>query len=445
MKKLLLGAIALILLLHACSSDELKNPLDVELKKLILRASPTNDLDHFILPEASDFDNIPQEPANPLNAIKVELGKMLFYETGLALDPKYPEAKNTYSCATCHIPEAGFMPGRAQGIADGGTGFGINGEGRTKFFFYADNEPDVQGARALNVCNVAFVPNTTWAGMFGATDNNVGTESKWTGDLTFNHLGLQGLETQAIAVQSVHRMLINKDIVDTLGYKHYFDAAFPQFPESERYSEVTLAYALSAYLRTLIPHKAPFQGWLKGNETAMNEQEKRGGILFFSKAGCYKCHNGKALHNPNQFYAVGVKDLYEAEGEINKTGLNDKRNLGRGGFTEKAEDMYKFKVPQLYNMHGGSHFFHGSSKKSLREVVEYFNDAIPENSRVPASQIAPQFRALNLTPEEIDDLVVFLERSLYDPQMSRFVPQEVLSGFCFPNNDVQSQNDLGCN
>jgi len=443
MKKLLLGAFGLFLLLHSCSSDELKNPLDVELKKLIKKASPTSDLDHFILPAADDLQAIPQEPANPLSHVKVELGKMLFYETGLALDPRYQQAKDTYSCATCHIPEAGFMPGRAQGIADGGAGFGLNGEGRTKMFFYGDHEPDVQGARALNVCNVAFVPNTTWAGMFGGTDINVGTESKWTGDLEINHLGLQGLESQAIAVQTVHRMLINQQIADSLGYKHYFDAAFSQFPVSERYSKVTLAYALSAYLRTLIPHKAPFQEWLRGHESALSDQEKRGGILFFSKAGCYKCHNGKALHNPTQFFAVGVKDLYET-GEAVNTDINDKRNLGRGGFTEKAEDMFKFKVPQLYNMHGGSHYFHGSSKRTLREVVEYFNEGIPENPRVPASQLAPQFRPLHLTPSEIDDLVVFLERSLFDPMMDRFVPEQVLSGLCFPNNDQQSKYDLGC-
>jgi cytochrome c peroxidase len=175
----------------------------------------------------------------------------------------------------------------------------------------------------------------------------------------------------------------------------------------------------------------------------MSDQEKRGGILFFSKAGCYKCHNGKALHNPTQFFAVGVKDLYET-GEAVNTDINDKRNLGRGGFTEKAEDMFKFKVPQLYNMHGGSHFFHGSSKRTLREVVEYFNIAAPENPRVPASQLAPQFRPLHLSPSEIDDLVVFLERSLYDPLMDRFVPEQVLSGLCFPNNDQQSKHDLGC-
>ena len=431
------------MLVYACSYDEVKDPTDFQLRKAIDKASPTGSYEHFILPSETDFANIPQEPKNPLNTAKVALGKMLFYETGIALEPKYPEGMLSYSCASCHIPEAGFMPGRAQGIADGGTGFGINGEGRVKFIFYGNDEPDVQGARALNVCNVAFVPNTTWAGMFGGTGINVGTESQWTGDLTTNFLGMQGLESQALAVQKVHRMIMNETIADTLGYKNLFDAAFADFPASERYSATTTAFAEGAYLRTLIPNRAPFQKWLKGEQTAMTEQEKRGAMLFFTKAGCYKCHNGEALHNATLFAAVGVKDLYET-GQAIKTDVHDKRNLGRGGFTGKADDMFKFKVPQLYNMHGGSHYFHGSSKRSLRQVVEYFNAAVPENGRVPEEQLAPQFRPLHLSKDEIDDLVAFLENGLYDHEMSRYVPENVMSGYCFPNNDPQSQVDLGC-
>ena len=443
MKKVLLGAIGFILLLQSCSSDELQNPLDVELEKSIKKTSPTGHLDHFILPDPTDYNSIPQEPDNPLTDLKVELGKMLFYETGLALDPKYPQSKSTYSCSSCHIPEAGFMPGRAQGIADGGAGFGLNGEGRSKYFFYNDDEPDVQGTRALNVMNVAFTPNTTWSGQFGGNDNNAGTQDVWEGLTEVNHLGLLGLESQNIEVLSLHRMIINKGVVDSLGYKPYFDAVFGSYPEENRYTTLTTSFALSAYLRTLISNEAPFQRWLKGEKSALSDQEKNGAILFFGKAGCYKCHNGKPLNNPSQFLAVGVNDLYETGLAIN-TDIDDKRNLGRGGFTKKQEDFYKFKVPQLYNMSETPFFFHGSSKRSLHDVVEYFNKAEPENARVPANQIAPQFRPLNLTEDEINNLVLFLDKSLHDHNMRRYVPEKVLSGNCFPNNDQQSKSDLGC-
>jgi cytochrome c peroxidase len=445
MKKYILLVFSLLTILYyGCSSDELIDPLDVNLQNAVRKASPTGSLDHFILPSADDYSSIPTDPNNPISELKVELGRMLFFETGIALDPLYQESKEGYSCSTCHIPEAGFMPGRAQGIADGGAGFGTNGEGRTKLFFYENDEPDVQGARALSVMNVAYTPNTTWSGQFGGHDNNVGTEDVWEGFTEINRLGLMGLESQIIEGFVVHRMIINEAVMDSLGYKPYFDALFTGYPESERYSNLTASFAISAYLRSLITSHAPFQEWLRGNNYAMSKEEKEGGLLFFGKAGCYRCHNGKPLNNPDRFYAIGVKDLYENSSAIN-TGIDDLRNLGRGGFTKKEEDNYKFKVPQLYNLKGSNFFFHGSSKQSLREVVEYFNKGEKENALVPASQIAPQFQPLELTETEINKLVLFLEHSLYDHEFHQFVPEEVLSGNCFPNNDHLSREDLGCN
>ena len=82
-------------------------------------------------------------------------------------------------------------------------------------------------------------------------------------------------------------------------------------------------------------------------------------------------------------------------------------------------------------------YFHGSSKRSLREVVEYFNDAIPENDNVDKN-ISSFFRPLSLTEQEIDDLTVFLETGLFDPNLDRYMPTELPSGYCFPNNDVLS-------
>ena len=444
MKKYTFGVLAMVMFIISCASDELTDPLDVDLRKAVRLASPDGTLDHFVIPAPTDYSSIPTDPNNPLTDLKVELGRMLFYETGIALEPLYEEAMETYSCATCHIPEAGFMPGRAQGIADGGAGFGVNGEGRTKLFFYENDEPDVQGARALSVMNVAFTPNTTWSGSFGANDNNIGTEDVWEGFTEINHLGLMGLESQVIEGFDLHRMIINETVMDTLGYKPYFNAIFSGYPESGRYSKLTASFAISAYLRSLTTDDAPFQHWLRGNNSAMSREEKEGGLLFFGKAGCSNCHNGKPLNNPNQFYAIGVKDLYENGSAIN-TDLEDVRNLGRGGFTKRAEDDYKFKVPQLYNLKGSGFYFHGSSKQSIKEVVEYFNEGLKENAQVPADKIAPQFRPLGLTEEEIDKLVLFLEHSLYDHNLEKHVPEEVLSGNCFPNNDELSRDDLGCN
>jgi len=446
MKLRLLGILAVYILVLACNQDKvyLDTPLDQLLASSVIRASESNDLAHFILPESDDFASIPQDPRNPLTKEKVELGKMLFFETGIALSPTKEAGKKTYSCGSCHVPSAGFRPGTQQGIADGGIGFGDNGENRGKLAAYREFEMDVQSVRPLSVLNVAYVENTTWNGRFGSTGVNVGTEDRWDLDPTLhvNEEGYAALETQNIEGLEVHRMEITEEVLDNYGYRTYFDQAFADDTNEERYSKRNAAFAISAYLRTLLTNQSPFQDYLKGNKEAMSEQEKRGALVFFSDAKCYHCHKDKNL-GANEFYALGVNDLYQTGVAFN-TSKDDVRNLGRGEYSGNPEDNHKFKIPQLYNLGDSPFFFHGSSKYDLKEVVEYFNEGIPENADVPVEQIARQFKPLNLTDQQVEDLTVFLETGLRDPNLNRYVPEQVLSGFCFPNNDLFSQIELGC-
>ena len=97
--------------------------------------------------------------------------------------------------------------------------------------------------------------------------------------------------------------------------------------------------------------------------------------------------------------------------------------MGRGEYSGNSEDNHKFKIPQLYNLGDSPFFFHGSSKYDLKEVVEYFNEGVPENADVPVEQIARQFRPLNLTDQQVEDLTVFLETGLRDPNLNRYVPE----------------------
>ncbi len=138
-----------------------------------------------------------------------------------------------------------------------------------------------------------------------------------------------------------------------------------------------------------------------------------------------------------------MKDLYET-GQAFNTSEADTKNLGRGEFTGREEDMYKFRIPQLYNLGDDDFYFHGSSKQTLKEVVDYFNEGVPENKNIPSSQIARQFRPLSLTETQLEDLTVFLENGLRDSDLLRYQPDFVLSGNCFPNNDIFSQIELGC-
>jgi cytochrome c peroxidase len=434
----------------SCGNENLAElNYDSPLKDVLDQTSTTGSYTGYIMPESTDYANLPnQDRKNPVTAEKVALGKMLFFETGLGLENKYSSSKQAYSCSSCHVPNRGFTAGRFQGIADGAIGFGKHGEGRSKNPEYLGHEVDAQGARPLPTINTTYVTNALWAGTFGSFDVNVGTEGVWNQDslIAINHEQLMGLEANNARALVVHRQVINKAVTDQLGYTEMFDKAFPDVPQSIRYSRKTGAFAIAAYFRTILTNEAPFQRWLKGEKEAMTTQQKKGAMLFFGKAACVNCHNSPSLNAfPHQFFAIGVNNLYQSKYEVFATGAADKRNIGRGGFTGRYQDMHKYKVPQLYNLRDVGFYFHGASKTSLREVVEYFNLGIPENSDVPTSQISSFFRPLHLSKEEVDDLTEFLENGLFDPNLERYAPARTMSGKCFPNNDPQSKKDLGCN
>ena len=418
------------------------NPIDELLEETLNLTSPTGNLDYYILPASDDYAAIPnQEPANPLTAEKIALGKLLFYETGLAQIPHNEVCLETYSCSSCHIPASGFLPGRIQGIADGAGGFGHNGSKRFIQDGYEEGDLDAQGTRPLNPLNTAYMTNTLWSGAFGAGGVNEGTEEYWTGLTEVNFTGYVGLEAQNIEAFDLHRLEINDHVLDDYGYRAYYDAAFPDFSESERYTPTTSSFAISAYLRSMLTNEAPFQDWLKGKKDALTDSQKKGALLFFGEARCYTCHSGPSFSSMN-FHALGTPDMYEVGG-LN-TGPNDPRNLGRGMFTGQEADMYRFKVPQLYNLKDYTAYFHGSSKYSLEDVVEFKAIAKSENPNVSDDMLSAAFSPFALSEREKMQLVDFLKNALYDANIQRYVPQSVLSGNCFPNNDAASREDLGC-
>ena len=441
-----LVALLLAFVATSCVRDEAVSSLDTELERTLIRLSDNGSLDEYLLPDGRNLAGVPTGRGNQLTPEKVELGKMLFYETAFGRDALNPTMIGTFSCSTCHVPEAAFTAGAAQGIADGGVGFGVFGQGRQMSELYEEDDIDAQGARPLSMLGVAYVTNSMWAGRFGAHGANAEVEHLFgvhDPATEVNELGLDGLEAQNIEGTITHRMSTDAYLLDTLGYRRLFDLAFPTFEGEARYGRIAVSFALSAYIRTLLPNEAPWQQWLRGDKEALTDVQKRGAKLFFGKAGCYRCHNGPAL-NGNSFHAIGVNDLCDIPG-ARRTGPDDTRNLGRGDFTRRDEDNYKFKVPQVYNTKDMPFYFHGSSHTSLREVVEYFNAGVADNPRVPAANLSDFFHPLNLTETEVDELTEFLAEGLYDANLQRYVPEQVLSGVCFPNSDEQSLVDMGCN
>ena len=433
--------ILLLTFVLACTTDDHAPyiPKDHDLKQRLGELYGSTEA--LILPPSDSYSEIENDPKNPITSAKVALGKLLFHETGLAQQPYEEKGRGTYSCASCHQAKAGFQSGLKQGIGEGGTGFGLHGEGRSFSTEYLQEDIDVQPIRSPSILNVAYQDVMLWNGQFGGVGTNAGTEKNWTSGTPKenNLLGFEGVETQAIAAVSVHRQEMTEDLLDS-GYRQLFDSAFPDLSVENRYSHLTIGMAVAAYERCVLSNEAPFQLWLKGDDDAMSDQEKEGAKLFFGKAHCYECHSGPAL-NSMAFYALGMDDL---QGEGIFLEVDDATKKGRGGYTADPLDNFKFKTPQLYNLKDVDFFGHGGSFGSVREVVEYKNQALAENTDVPSSYLSERFVPLNLTEREIDLITLFLEKSLYDPHLQRYVPEMLPSGNCFPDADDQSRRELGC-
>ncbi|MCY7295529.1 cytochrome-c peroxidase [Alteromonas sp. a30] len=468
MKKLTLVGAAFVL--ASCGSDN--NNLPVDPPPPPPPAEPTaaeiltNTLDGlggaaaFTLPASDDFDNIPQDPSNPLTAEKVALGKLLFHETALATEGVNGNLNGTWSCASCHHAAAGFKSGVLQGIGEGGSGFGEKGEGRVLAanFDKASADPtlvpDVQPFTSPTILNTAYQEVMLWNGQFGNAVNgvvNVGLEDNVLATpgtpKAENVRELAGLEIQAVAGTGVHRLrTFNDSILQTNEeYIALFDAAFPN-SAGDHLEDA--GKAMAAFERTVLANEAPFQKWLNGEADAMTEAQMQGATLFFGKAGCADCHNGPGLNSPvgstedEMFFALGFEDFDVNNPAVTGgVGIADAR--GRGGFTGEEEDFFKFKVPTLYNLTDTNIFGHGGSFDNVRDVVAYKNAAVPQKV-LPEGTLDPRFVPLGLTDEEIDLITVFLEEALYDPNLTRYVPESLPSGQCSPVNDAQAKIDLGC-
>lgn len=441
--------LGVLLVLASCARDAddyqllTADQLDSEIAALIDIASSGEGNTFFILPGSDDYSAIPQDPLNPITPAKVALGQLLLHETAMGGKPKMEDRSFQYACATCHPVASAFASGRRQGIGEGGMGFGLKGEGRFVDPTMPLDSLDVQPIKTPTLLNLAYQDVTLWDGRFGGTGTNAGTEIGW--DLIpENFEGFQGIEVQAMQGQDEHRLRVDQAFVDTYGYRSLFDAAFGELPEEQRYTRKTAALAIAAFNRTLLANEAPWQTYLKNDLDALTAQEKRGAIVFLNEGKCVQCHTGPALKDKS-FHAFGFGEFDNSPDAIIKPGVNmELVQRGRGSFTRNPNDDFKFKTPTLYNLIDIGVFGHGSTFTSIKEVVRYKNEGIPQNTNVPQSALSESFGGLGLSEAQMDDLTAFLTTALRDPNLDRYVPDAVNSGFCFPANDLPAREDLGC-
>jgi len=222
-------------------------------------------------------------------------------------------------------------------------------------------------------------------------------------------------------------------------YASAFKAVFGKSPESITMTEVTKAIA--SFERTQVAANSPFdQYYFGGKASALTDAQKRGFDLFVNKARCVSCHRveqTQALFTDNRFHniGVGINDIQEdapelavafIEADVKKADvdvkvLTDKRTseLGRFAVSRGFDDLGSFKTPTLRNVAATAPYMHDGSLATLEDVMKHYNNGGVTNEGDPVNDfLSGGIRPLNLTDEEIADLVAFME-SLTSPEYAK--------------------------
>ena len=148
--------------------------------------------------------------------------------------------------------------------------------------------------------------------------------------------------------------------------KLYQDPKYPELFNAIYQDGITrenIKDAIAEFERSLITPNSPFDRFLKGDNDAISEHEKRGYQLF-KKYGCISCHQGVAVGG-NMFQIFGVINSYfELRGNITKA------DLGRFNVTGNPLDKHSFKVPSLRLAALTPPYLHDGNAATLREAVD---------------------------------------------------------------------------
>lgn len=148
---------------------------------------------------------------------------------------------------------------------------------------------------------------------------------------------------------------------------------------------------------------SPFDRYLfKKQPTAISPGAQRGFRVFLA-AKCDSCH----LIMTEGLHPFALKYVVFTDGKFHNLGVDSAKSNpdpGLYAITGNPEDWGRFRTPTLRNITLTAPYFHDGSAASLADVVEFYNKGGVKNRNLD-----PALRPLNLSTEEKQDLILFLE------------------------------------
>lgn len=404
---------------------------------------------------------IPQQ-----NPALVALGRALFFDKELS-------GNRDISCGTCHDPVTHGTDGLSLAIGTGGRGSGdarVLGAGR---HFVPRNAPSM-----LN--QALTFPYMFWDGRL--VDRNLVSQPDSVIRILFpaglssalatqvmlpvlNRTEMRGARGDKDHLGNANELAEINDsepnkVWDALmvrllrisGYQGLFAAAYPGIPANllgfQHAANAIAAFEIDAFTRT----DSPFDRFLKHNGSAMSEEAKRGGLLFFGVARCASCHNGPALGG-QQFANIGIVQIGPGVGKFAPLDVGRDEHMQFPGVPQPSPFRFSFRAAPLRNVELTAPYMHNGAYPTLEAVVRHYNNADSAVRSYDVTQLDPRFRSsyhgdvatvtnvaqsldfrvrqpLRLTLQQQQQLVAFL-KSLTDPaarDMRAITPAQVPSG-----------------
>jgi cytochrome c peroxidase len=309
-----------LLLAVSCGGDELFSPASVDSRY------------SWNLPPGFPVPVVPED--NPMTAVKVDLGRHLFFDRRLS-------GNGTQSCGSCHLQSRAFTDGRRVGV-------GSTGEAHPR--------------NSMSLANVGYASVLNWG-----NPNLTRLEQQALLPMFGEHpveLGLSGMESQLIARLEA----------DSL-YRRLFPAAFPGVLSPIRVENITKA--LAAFQRALISGDSPYDRYkFRNDRAALSAAALRGEALFFSeKTECFHCHGGITFSASTKYVGKAfVEQEFFNNGlyNVGGTGAYPSENIGLMEFTGRDMDMGAHKAPTLRNIAVTAPYMHDGSIATLGEVLDHY-------------------------------------------------------------------------
>ena len=372
----------------SCQKDEPQDIVADPLDEMI------NTLDLQTLPEVS------HPSANPSTLKKVELGRLLFWD-------RIVGGHKDVACATCHHPDFGYGDGLDLPIGVNGSGLGPDRTENTGGLSLANPIARVP-RNAPTILNSAFNGLTSTKGydpekspMFwdkrvesleGQCQKPPTSRSEMRGDAYEEEDTMDSVVLRLAAIPE---------------YVQLFEEVFgsPNALTIDNY-----AAAMSAFERSIISTESPYDKYLKGDKSALTQEQKQGLILFNGKARCSNCHFGPMLSD-FAMHCMGIPENPKSP------------NAPDGGDDFK----FRFRTPTLRNVSITGPYMHNGIFTNLKDVVRYMDSGVSGNPHVPNSDLESAMIPIGLTEQEMEYIVAFLE-SLTDENFDKGIPASVPSG-----------------